>query len=178
MKKLWGIALLTGLTGCVTMQPAEPVYGINGNFNAEFARAQIASGAGKISGTAFLRQRGGGVVTCAGQDVVMVPVTDYASDRVFHLYGMEPTINFTVSQDIGLALNRRPKFIPDIPEYREHSRSTKCDAQGEFQFEDVKDGEYYISTSVIWRVQSYQGGLLATRVKVENGKSPKLILTQ
>lgn len=178
MKKFLGIALLTGLAGCVTMQPKTVEYKITSEFNSEFARNQIANGSGEINGTAFLRQKGGGVVTCAGGNVYLFPVTDYASDRVFHLYGGVPSINNVVSQNMRTVQNRKPLFVPDPPEYKEYSKTTKCDANGEFKFSQVKDGEYFINTSVVWQVQTYQGGLLLARTKVENGKSPRIIMTR
>ncbi|MGZ9568805.1 hypothetical protein ACVTTK_05500 [Alcaligenes nematophilus] len=178
MKRLLGIAVLAGLTGCVTMQPKEMEYKIASDFNIEFARNQIADGLGEINGTAFLTQKGGGVVTCAGQDVHLFPVTEYASDRVSYLYGGLPSLNRTVTQNIRNVLNRKPSFVPDPPEYKEYSKVTKCDANGEFQFSQVKDGEYYINTAVYWQAQTYQGGLLLTRAKVEDGKSPRIIMTR
>lgn len=178
MKRLLGMAVLAGLAGCVTMQPQAVEYKIASNFNSEFARNQIADGLGEINGTAFLKQQGGGVVTCAGQDVHLFPVTEYASDRVLLLYGGLPSLNRTVSQDIRNVLNKKTSFVPDPPEYKEHSKITKCDANGEFQFSQVKDGEYYINTAVFWRVQAYQGGQLLAYAKVENGKSPRIIMTR
>lgn len=178
MKKVCGIFVLMGISGCVTMQPKTEEYRLASVFDSEFAESQIATGGGEISGTAFLRQQGGGVVTCAGQDVQLIPITDYASDRIFRLYGGLPSINATAVQDVRSALRTNLKFIPDPPEYKKHSRTTKCDAQGEFQFTQVKDGEYYISTTVVWQVQTPQGGTLATRARVENGKSPRLIMTK
>lgn len=177
MKKLWTVAVLLGLSGCVTMQPEVIQYKITSTFDSEFAKNQIANGLGEINGTAFLRQQGGGVVTCAAQDVHLIPITDYTVDRVSQLYGGAPALNQVASQNIQNMRKRYPVFIPDPPEYKEYSRITKCDANGEFQFTQVKDGEYYINTSVFWKVQTYQGGTLITRVKVENGKVPRIIMT-
>jgi len=178
MKRVASIGVLALLAGCVTMQPQEVEYKLLSSFDAEFAKTQIAQGDGEINGTAFLRQQGGGVVTCAGQDVHMTPVTQYASDRLFRIYGTAPAVGHTVGSDIREALRVRIKFVPDFPEYKEYSRATKCDAQGEFRFENVKDGDYYISTPVVWQVGAHQGGFLATRVKVENGKTPRVIMTR
>lgn len=178
MKKLWSVAILLGLTACVTTQPQVVEYKITANFDSEFAKNQIAEGSGEINGTAFLRQQGGGVVTCAGQDVHLIPVTEYGTERISKLYGSAPAMNQTASQDIRILLNRKPLFTPDPPDYKEHSRVSKCDANGEFQFTQVKDGEYYINTAVFWQVQSYQGGNLIARAKVKNGKSPRVIMTR
>ena len=44
-------------------------------------------GANTINAQAFLRQRGGAVVTCAGRAARLIPVTIYATERMTNLYG-------------------------------------------------------------------------------------------
>lgn len=166
------------LSGCAIMQPKVVTHNIAGKFDAAYAKEQISPGAGLIEGTAFLRQQGGGVVTCAGQDTYLMPVTDYAADRLWNLYGSVPSSSTVVSRSAYEITSTKILFSPEIPEYLTHSRATKCDAQGEFAFRDVKDGNYYVVASVIWQVRGFEGGQMATRVKVENGKAPRLIMTR
>ncbi len=40
-----------------------------------------------IKGQAFLRTIGGYIRTCAGYDVLLVPFSSYAKERILHLYG-------------------------------------------------------------------------------------------
>src|SRR5690606_24754371 len=174
MKIIAALVASTALVGCASMQPQ--TYIISGEFDEQYARQQIADGEGSILGTAFLRQQGGGVVTCAGQDTHLIPITGYATDRLTQIYGSEPLIGSTSYRD---ARTMGPvTFVPDIPAYRESTKVTKCDAQGNFEFANIKDGEYYITTGVVWVVGARQGGALATKVKVHNGKSSKVIMTR
>lgn len=179
MKNLLVLALALGLTGCAINQQKPITYNLTNEFDSLSAQQQLMPGDGAIRGTAFLRQQGGGVVTCAGQFVHLIPVTEYASERIQILYPYAPKIGETSYKNLRDELRVKRDFIPDEPEYREHSKATKCDGQGEFLFENLKDGQYYIQTSVTWQVQySPQGGLLISKAEVLNGKSPRIIMSQ
>jgi hypothetical protein len=112
-----------------------------------------------------MRQRGGGVVTCAGQEVALVPATRYASERMRATYGSTgpraavlPT--YTIS------------FTPDEPEFRVLARRTRCDAQGFFAFDHLRPGSYFVTTRVSWTVANrQQGQLLMVRVDVPDDQA-------
>lgn len=115
-----------------------------------------------------MRQQGGGIVTCAGQPVYLVPATPYATERIRVLYG---------NTERGFNPGRRQQFSPDPPEYRQFVKSARCDAQGNFTFDRVADGEFYINTSVMWQVaQTQQGGQLMQSVKLKGGQSVSLVI--
>lgn len=157
-------------SGCVSRQPLPtPTYAIDAPFDAADAARLLADGSNTIKGNAFLRQRGGGVVTCAGQSVVLVPATKYAIERFRMLYG---TVDSGVSDD-----RRDHAFVPDSSEYRHMIKTTKCDAQGNFTFERVADGEFFISVLVTWSVgYSPQGGSLMQRVHTGGGKTTAIVM--
>jgi hypothetical protein len=113
MSKEAVIVLLIGatLTGCVTPQQA-PMRRISQPFDAEQARGLVAVGTSTLRGSAFLRQQGGGVVTCAGSDVTLVPATEYAKHRLTALYGSQ------LYMSTGVARGEAMQFDPDPPEYR------------------------------------------------------------
>ncbi len=93
------------------------------------------------------------------------------------LYGAAPTVGETRAIPY-IQATQKTIFLPDEPAYREAMKSTTCDAQGNFEFSALKDGDYYIVTAVIWRVRGYEGGLVSTRATVRNGKSARLIMTR
>lgn len=166
------------LAGCA-VQPTEMRYNITAQYDHEAARAAMAPGDGSISGTAFMRQRGGGVVTCAGQDVHLLANTEYARQRLSHIYGHAPVTNEVVAQDARVAMSRQYIFNPDVPEYKADQRTTKCDEQGEFAFDSAKDGEYFIVTGVLWEVGAMrQGGVMVTKVIVSGRKSQRAIMSR
>jgi hypothetical protein len=155
--------------GCAPMQNTFQPHQIKAQFDQIQAMQMLQDGTNQIKGNAFMRQNGGGVVTCAGQMVYLIPATEYAKERIFILYG---------SIDSGMNNTRRPVFEPDPPGYQYHVRTTKCDAQGNFQFNKVADGEFFIYTAVNWSVgYSSQGGNLMHRVAVKNSEIASVILS-
>lgn len=172
MKIALSLLAVAMLSACAPMptRPPRPTVVIDVPFDAAQAKAMLTTGVNFIKGNAFMRQRGGGVVTCAGMNVVLTPATAYATKRIWNIYGN------TVS---GFSDNPTPPaFTPDYPEYMTLVKMTKCDSQGNFTFDRVADGEFYITTSVAWMAGSrLQGGNLMAKVKVENGASESVILS-
>jgi len=127
--KLLPIALVVAvavLAGCVT--PPRQVT-LTSSFDADAAKALLGPGKNSVKGNAFLRQTGGGVVTCAGSEVSAIPVTAYATERMQALYG--DLRNGFSQQNIV--------FAPNLPEYSLLLKTTTCDSQGFFKFDGVAD---------------------------------------
>ena len=159
------------LTGCAQKQwvPLPPAIKLPA-FDASDARRLLGDGVNAIRGSAFLRQQGGGVVTCAGATVYLIPATEYARQRLLAIYGSESGPARTPSTS-GLA------FDPDPPEYKTLVRQTQCDAQGTFSFDRVGDGDYFVTTAVIWTVAArQQGGLVMRRTRVSGGQGVNLVI--
>jgi hypothetical protein len=153
-------------SGCAIQQPARPIFPISAQFDFAEAKRLMSDGRNTIRGNAFLRQRGGGVVTCAGSPVFLVPATAYARERIERIYG-ERTIT-TLSN---------PIFEPDPSEYRATTKNTKCDAQGNFVFERVADGEFFVTTQVLWEIaHTVQGGAVMQRVIVKDGQVVNIVI--
>lgn len=179
MLKIVPIAtLVIGLAGCA-IPPKAVEYTISAPFDEQAAAAQMQPGSGVLHGNAFMRQRGGGVVTCAGSDVVLQPVTAYASERIVDIYGSGPAVGDTVALPIRDAIHTKVSFSPDIPAYRDSMRHTRCDGQGDFEFSSLRDGNYYVVTRVVWQVGALpQGAFLMAQIKVGNGKVDKIIMSR
>lgn len=160
MKKLVAILGVCALAGC-----AAPPAKLDMPFDEPLARQLMAPGTNTIKGSALLRQQGGGVVTCAGNEVHLIPATEYAKKRMAMIYG---------SRSLSRGLN----FESTPAGYLELSRKTACNAQGFFTFENVADGEFFVATRVIWTVgYAPQGGNLANRVNVAGGQAKEIVLT-
>jgi hypothetical protein len=120
-----------------------------------------APGATTITGQGFLRQQGGGVVTCAGSEVFLIPSTDYTREataismRGDRVVGPGPTAGTT------------------------GARRTQCDAQGKFRFEGVPGGiPWIIMTQVSWRVgYAPQGGALLRAFTPADRGTEEVMLT-
>lgn len=158
------LAVCLVLTGCAMTKPVQMTKA----FNAAEAQNALRRGTNIIRGSALIRQAGGGVVTCAGSQVDLVPATEYATERMMIYYK---------SVSSGYLPAEAPNVInpPSVPattdaQYTKLARLTTCDAQGFFSFSDVADGSYYLITSVVWRVgYNVQGGALMKRVDLQGG---------
>lgn len=155
-------------------QPIAKKVDLTSTFKADEAAYILEEGDNTITGNAFLRQNGGGVVTCAGYGVNLVPVNDYSLERANILYGNAQKGYASVSpyQGNNYDLGETPS------EFIKYQRKTLCDSSGHFKFTNVPDGDYFIATSVIWKVQSQQGGHLIQRMTVSGGEIKDLIVTQ
>jgi len=142
---------------------------------APFVPAEAAfinqRGAARLSGQAFMRQMGGGVVTCAGEKVRLIPATAYARERISKIYGTSKGGRVNIYQAAS------GKNMP--PAYLKLMRIAICDAEGDFEFNGVANGAYYIATRVIWYTPgSYvpEGGGVARQVTIRGGRSQRVIL--
>lgn len=161
------LAFAIFLTGCAYQAPRPAVFPLYQAFDASQAERQIQDGSNTIKGNAFIRQRGGGVVTCAGAPVFLVPATAYAKERIDRIYGGKAS-----ARPIDAV------FEPDPAEYKKLIRTTRCDSQGNFQFDKVANGEFFLTTSVIWNVGSQsQGGTVVQTVTLANGQTLNTVLT-
>jgi hypothetical protein len=173
MKSMTILAVLGAagaLGGCANLQPKEEFHYMTAVFDPAAAEQMSAPGGNTVSGSGFMKQRGGGVVTCAGSAVALTPATDYASERMEVIYG-------SMSGGVSLPKTAGINFVPTPLAYMKSARETRCDAQGNFSFDKVADGTFFVTTTVAWRVgYSTQGGHLMQRVTVQGGQAKSIVL--
>ena len=117
-------------------------------------------GSGSLTGEAFLRQRGGGVVTCAGQPVFLMADTPYVN-----LASAPLAIP-------GAAL------APDVVQHLAEAtiQTTTCDAQGHFTFKNLTPGNYRVQSTVQWMAgDEPQGGLIYKAVSITSGPNEVIV---
>ena len=169
MKKIFCCSLFfVLLTGCFTT-----TYDVKSSFDIKAASYVNQKGNSLIEGQAFLNQKGGGVVTCAGKNVSLLPVTEFASERMMILYKNieRGYLNYTAATMIQIS--------PEAPpEYYSTGRQARCDAQGNFKFKNLPAGkEFYITTTVMWEVDYIpEGGYLMLKVKTKANEIIEVIL--
>ncbi len=118
-------------------------------------KAYAPSGDCTMHGQAFLRQRGGGVVYAAGEDVILTPPVDYYFRMISRKYEVRE-VNYW---------------------FKKATRVTVADGNGNFAFYDVPCGEWIVRTKVFWYVgNSYQGRTLIEAVKLKRGDPRRFIL--
>ena len=164
------LALLASGFWLVACAPQQRTIHLSSTFDRSEAEFILTDGTATITGQSFLRQSGGGVVTCAGSIVHLIPRTKYADERMQHLYGS--TLG-------GVNYATVPTFVPDFYIYSELTRQTQCDAQGNFEFSSVPAGKFYVATNVEWVVARVrQGGAIMKPVDVARGQKATVLLTQ
>lgn len=173
---LAAVVVVAVLSGCASMAPS-PIM-LNNTFSREAIAWSLEDGPNTIFGNALLRTVGGDVKTCAGFEVFLIPSSDYSRERLGFIYGPGDT-GF-----MGPGQGRY--FVPDPVEYDATTRKTTCDAQGNFTFSRIPDGEYFVLAQVSWGAidgGSYpsiapQGGLIMQKVMVTGGETKRLVLTR
>ncbi len=158
------------VVGCVPPRPvAHPridipppptlVLSMKADEISEYAPYQQASGECSVTGQAFMRQIGGGVVFAAGSDVELIPWTTYFDRAATQTVEMQALHNECI-------------------------RRVVADGHGEFRFDRVPCGRWVILTTVSWSVPNKygwleeQGGGLAKRVELRPGETLRIVLTR
>jgi hypothetical protein len=141
-------------------------------YNAEAAKKMIEPGSNVVAGSALFRQNGGGIVTCAGLPIHLIPKTAYATERVQAIYGRTDAGVLPVTQPL-------PVFTNNEPDYLVFAKKTTCNAQGFFSFNNVADGEFFVIAQINWNAgYKPQGGSLMRAVRVSGGESIDVVLSQ
>lgn len=132
------------LSGCAAPRALSEYPGFQSRYVASEHTAYLADGKHTVTGQAFLRQKGGGVVTCAGYPVVLAPATPFFTELLPYA-----------------AANKVPETVGT--EYRKVVKRSQCDAQGNFVFNNVPPGRWHILTAVEWVVAGNNQGAVVKR---------------
>lgn len=169
-------ALLSTLSGCTP--PKTIPFSTATEFDSAKAKAMLGEGENSLRGSAVMRKSDGGVVTCAGTEVRLIPSTAYTDERMLALYG-----NIEAGFNPAYWGEKRLKVKKEIAEYHQIFKQTTCDAQGFFKFNNLEDGSFYVFSTMTWEVGSgiqirtIDGGTLMKRVTLKGGESKEIILT-
>ncbi|MGI9352356.1 MAG: hypothetical protein ACR2O3_12395, partial [Rhizobiaceae bacterium] len=128
--KIFAVVLAVLLAGCIHR-------GID--LKTPFNPAQVqyihSQGEGVITGQAFLNNKGA-VNYAAFQKVLLVPISTHALERMQAIYGDSNTQKYSITFNNQSAL------------YFSYQKQTTADALGNFRFENIADGNYYVATQV------------------------------
>ena len=167
---LLAVAVCLGMTAC---GPAGKVK-LSQQFRSDEVEFIKHRGANTVWGSAYLKDRGDGPRTCAGNKVLLVPVTPYSSERMIAHYG-NTRAGYT---------ERNKSFENDDPFYLAYTRESVCDEKGRFLFKYVPDGDYFVTSLIVWsgydptwRTPITNGAALMRAVSVSGGKETNVTLT-
>lgn len=171
------VAVLAFLIAGCALPPAQPKIRLLTTFDKVQAEKLLMDGPNTIKGSSLMRQVNGGVVTCAGESVQLLPATTYAAERVRHIYGSD-TAGIRLA---SVAQSNPEPFETTDPDFESRFKNTTCDAQGYFKFERVADGEFFVLSGIVWKANPrsviFEGGFMMRRIKVQGGETKELVLT-
>ncbi|CAN5149878.1 hypothetical protein BH09PSE6_BH09PSE6_29950 [soil metagenome] len=166
---------MSAITACTTAAAPPPERGIVQveRFERAPAAAMLVRGTGQVRGAALIRRSSNASATCARADVDLIPATPYADERMRILFG--PDAGETLVRYDGGDARELPETAP--AEYLSTTLKTRCDAQGNFYFDQVGSGAFWIQTAVKWRDGTGDhGGLVALRVQVQAGQTVNVLM--
>lgn len=140
-------------------------------FDEALTRSFIGMGRNTITGFALERQRGGGIVTCAGRQIVLVPKTPFSTERIMKIFGSDSLASANTIDYYHITLSPTPEA------YLSLVYETIGNANGEFTFLNVKDGTYYLIAEIIWFVNGVQGTAFMQRITVSGGETKRITLS-
>ena len=161
MNKTFFYGLFVIISSFLVACAPQPVH-INTPFNLIDYNHFMQAGTASIEGQAFLKQRGGGIVTCAGSEVILMPHTAYFTEMVnIQRMNSHATVLSTMRSNQNKV-----------------SRITTCDSEGKFSFNNIPEASWYLTTKVSWVVGTQnQGGLMLKEVHTKSGEVLNKILT-
>lgn len=166
LKSFLTVLAFAALTGCAN-KPAV----LATTFDLQAAEKQLQDGPNTVTGSALIRQSGGGVVTCAGGSVFLMPKTARAREWAFLVYGTSGPAGYRSASGRGISFDSTDRFFSTV-------RTATCDAQGNFKFARVGNGEFLLFTRITWMVgSSLQGGSIMRSVSLQNGESLDVVLS-
>lgn len=127
-------------------------------------------GTSTIAGQAFLKTRSGDVKFGAGNHVFLVPVTPYTEE------------------DFDRAIVADEKLTPIPPDVlrriASHCKMTIADGSGNFDFQGVGTGMYFVECPITWEILGpygipfQTGGMAYARATVGPGESVRVVVTR
>lgn len=154
------MVIAAGGLAAILLGGCQTTVQVQSRFDPKQAEAALQTGTNTIKGSAFMRKRSGVIVPAAGEVVYLIPATPYAEERFAKLFprGKLNPVLFSRSTDTT------------DPDYVRLMRNTKADKAGNFTFENIKPGAWFISTNVNWyepRADVPSGGAIYDRVEIK-----------
>ena len=134
-----------------------PIKIVN-TFNYEEVKWFKTKGNGMIKGIAKFKSKKGDVRYGEEFRIELMPNCRYTEERLHNIY-QNNTAGYIHVED-GV-----PKFTPDPEGYHE-TKKTMCNQKGEFQFNNLPKGDYYVIAFMLW--DKTGGGIMQHVVLSEN----------
>ena len=160
------LALLLGLSltcaACSAREPRQkygpPFVKLQTPFDYLEHEQYARPGENGINGRAFVTQNGG-VVTCTGTRVLLMPATSYFREMFWHMI---------------VARSEPEPPEKAYPSLKGMIRRAACDEQGRFAFSAIPDGTWFLLT----QVNGNPGKMLIAEIDLANGTIIEAVLTE
>jgi hypothetical protein len=157
MKQAWvSIAAAAVVLGCAS----KPAVVQRPKFDALPHMAYLAKGTSMIRGQVLLRERSDAPIPCTDAPMIATPATAY------------------FRQVIRLAAKgQMPLVGNDVdPDYRSIVHNAQCDAQGNFAFDGLPPGDWYVVATVNWAARS-DSSLLHYKLRLTKDETIQIVMT-
>ena len=166
---LTALLLMVCLSGC-----GSKTVDLENELNPDEVQAALEPGNNSLYGGSVIIPRTGDKVRGGEFPVTLIPVTANSSERMTRIFG---------STDRGFLKTAAlaPKFSDRELFQKSGGKSVNPDADGMFEFSGLKDGEYFVVTTIAWKPEnSYYGketSMLMRKVRLSGGERKEITLT-
>jgi hypothetical protein len=155
MNSLSSIAIFAAsltLSGCLLLpsQPTQDPAELQTQFVGADHRDYAKNGSNAIKGQAALHNDNGGIITCSGNEVLLLPATPFFREVIGQI-----------------KKGRKINYADYIPSsFSQVIKKSSCDRQGNFSFSGLPVCTWFIVTRTAWEIAGLQqGGTLVHEVK-------------
>jgi hypothetical protein len=164
--KLIFLLLTIVFIGCTAKQPLkkDAVIQVNNPFNDKEVSWFKNKGTGNIKGNAKFKSKNGELRYGEQFRVELMPYSLYAEERLGKIYANKNSDYIYLEDGI-------PKFTPDPEGYHETIK-TFCNKNGDFEFNNLPEGKYYVIAFMIWENQTLKtGGAMMQKITLSESQS-------
>lgn len=158
--------LIATLFSCSDQKTRNEAILINNEFKDEEVKWFKKDGTASIKGSAKFKSVTGDIRFGKEFRIELNPYSAYTQERLNHIYKNDDSGYVHVETGI-------PKFIPD-PEGYHQTRKVMCNENGEFEFKNLPEGDYYVIAFMLW---DKTGGGIMRHVKLSNNETKVIQMT-
>ena len=153
------LSLVVSCTGNNTVQNKEPIKIVN-EFSEDEVKWFKSKGDASINGIAKFKSKAGVLQFGDKFRIELMPYCSYTEERLNKIYKNNDSGFVYIEEGI-------PKFTPDPKGYHETIK-VMCNSQGEFKFNNLPKGEYYVIAFMLW---DGTGGGIMRHLTLEESES-------
>ncbi|WP_124980470.1 hypothetical protein [Nonlabens xiamenensis] len=144
----------------------EIVIDIKNEFKDEDVKWFKNDGTSSIRGIAKFKSINGDIRFGKEFRIELNPYSAYTKERLNHIYKNDDSGYVNIESGI-------PKFNPD-PEGYHQTRKVMCDENGEFEFKNLPEGDYYVIAFMLW---DKTGGGIMRHITLSNDQTKIIEMT-